>query len=437
METVRGILPSRAWIGHHMHHIASASFGRLRAFVLGIALLALFAPCGIAEARQVVQSICTATETRGFDPAKSASWFGEWPATDAIVRDEVQQFEEACGPVFARGSLAWTSSSFDYAFESSVGGFTEFDFILQAGGEGAALRVAPGTAAYLVRKGDFEFLPAGGLIEMEPFGEIECFAVGRCSLVVESGEIAAAIGVYGYWEAWVVGAEWSCNGTRAWGIGSAELDCEGVDDPSACNPSGGSFGIGSDADTISAGLSAGPWPSAMTIRCEFLLETASCVRYRQNGGSYCDTLPTIDGATLPLPPIPFAPCFDHAGAVLLTAGWHVLEVFAADLGDGSFTLDFTPGDCGPDCNGNGRPDFVDIEWAAKYEGLDLDFDLDGTLDSCERAEGDLDLDGWIGPVDLALLLADWGSFGVGDVDGDGTVGAADLLILLARWRVPE
>jgi hypothetical protein len=420
-----------------MHHIASAFIGRLRAFVLGVALLALFAPCGIAEARQIVQSICTATETRGFDPAKSASWFGEWPATDAIVRDEVQQFEEACGPVFARGSLAWTSSSFDYAFESSVGGFAEFDFILQAGGEGAALRVAPGTSVYLVRKGDFEFLPSGGLIEVEPFGEVECFTDGRCSLVVEAGEIVAAIGVYSYWEAWVAGAAWTCSGTREWGIGAGDLDCEGEGKAAGCNPSGGFFAVNSDADSIVADLSAGSLPNAIAIRCEFLLETDCCVRFEQYGGVYCDGLPTIDGALLPAPSDPSAVCVGQTGAIALAAGWHVLEANEFDLGDGFVRLDFTPGDCGPDCDGNGRPDFVDIEWAAKYEGLDLDFDLDGTLDSCERAEGDLDLDGWIGPVDLALLLADWGSFGVGDVDGDGTVGAADLLILLARWRVPE
>ncbi len=52
--------------------------------------------------------------------------------------------------------------------------------------------------------------------------------------------------------------------------------------------------------------------------------------------------------------------------------------------------------------------------------------------------GDLDGNGTVGAVDLALLLAEWGSAGgcpIADLDGDGTVGASDLAILLASWSV--
>jgi hypothetical protein len=421
-----------------MHHIATAFVGRLRVIGLAVASLVLLLPNGVAEARQIVESICSASETRGFDASSSTSvpWFGEWPRLGEIAPGAQHAIEEACGPVFARGSLVWTGASFEYEFDSSVNFLAEFAFLLQAGADGVALRVSSGTWIYLVRKGNFEFLPSGSLIELSPFEEIECFSDGRCSLIAKSGEIASVIGLYGYWEASVTGASWTCSGTKPWEIGPGDLSCEGEGD-SSCNPSGGWFGIESDSNSIEAFLGPGPSPDEMDVRCEFLLETACCVRYRQQGGIYCDSLPLIDGAMLPLPPIPGAPCFESAGAVVLAAGWHIVEIFASDLGDGSFSLEFTPGDCGPDCDGNGRPDVVDIEWAAKYEGLDLDSDFDGTLDSCERAEGDLDLDGWIGPLDLALLLADWGSFGLGDVDGDGTVGAGDLRILLGNWRVPE
>jgi len=62
-------------------------------------------------------------------------------------------------------------------------------------------------------------------------------------------------------------------------------------------------------------------------------------------------------------------------------------------------------------------------------------DRNGNLvpDACEVRLGDLDGDGRVGPSDLAILLAAWGSSGPADLDGDGTVGAADLAALLAVW----
>jgi hypothetical protein len=52
--------------------------------------------------------------------------------------------------------------------------------------------------------------------------------------------------------------------------------------------------------------------------------------------------------------------------------------------------------------------------------------------------GDLDGNGFVGPSDMALLLANWGSVSFGenpfDIDGDGIVGAGDLTILIANWN---
>lgn len=48
--------------------------------------------------------------------------------------------------------------------------------------------------------------------------------------------------------------------------------------------------------------------------------------------------------------------------------------------------------------------------------------------------GDIDGDGSVGNVDLAILLGAWGtSGGPADLDGDGTVGNTDLAILLGAW----
>jgi hypothetical protein len=63
--------------------------------------------------------------------------------------------------------------------------------------------------------------------------------------------------------------------------------------------------------------------------------------------------------------------------------------------------------------------------AAKLELTVLLFD-------CEPA--DLDCDGKVGNVDLALLLGAWGSVNPAfDLDGSGSVGAGDLAILLGAW----
>lgn len=49
--------------------------------------------------------------------------------------------------------------------------------------------------------------------------------------------------------------------------------------------------------------------------------------------------------------------------------------------------------------------------------------------------GDLDFDGIVGGIDLAILLGEWGMIDppIGDLDHDGIVGPSDLLILLAAW----
>ncbi len=81
-----------------------------------------------------------------------------------------------------------------------------------------------------------------------------------------------------------------------------------------------------------------------------------------------------------------------------------------------------------DCNGNGIPDGCDI-----HENLSSP-DINGNEipDECECL-GDLDYDGLINGVDLAILLGGWGGSGVADIDFNGVVDGVDLAILLGAW----
>ncbi|MDC0992047.1 hypothetical protein OAR33_00580 [bacterium] len=93
-----------------------------------------------------------------------------------------------------------------------------------------------------------------------------------------------------------------------------------------------------------------------------------------------------------------------------------------------------------DCNGDGIVDYGQI-----LDGTYPDEDGNGVPDCCDADEacdpciGDLNGDGVVGPPDLGILLAVWGTDGgdiVGaDINGDGTVNASDLGPLLGAWGV--
>jgi hypothetical protein len=104
---------------------------------------------------------------------------------------------------------------------------------------------------------------------------------------------------------------------------------------------------------------------------------------------------------------------DRQGAAIAAAALMPPDLCAA----GSFEYD---------CNQNGIHDLCDIAdgWADANE--------DGILDHCQFAAGDLDLDGFVGPFDLALILGNWEAEGH-DVNGDGIANGIDLAILLSNW----
>ena len=82
-----------------------------------------------------------------------------------------------------------------------------------------------------------------------------------------------------------------------------------------------------------------------------------------------------------------------------------------------------------DCNGNDIPDDCDIA-----AGTSTDANKDGVPDECAPCTADLNLDGNVGPADLAIVLSGWGTTSpLADLDDDGDVDAADLLALLNAW----
>ncbi|MGA1225580.1 MAG: dockerin type I domain-containing protein, partial [Phycisphaerales bacterium] len=84
---------------------------------------------------------------------------------------------------------------------------------------------------------------------------------------------------------------------------------------------------------------------------------------------------------------------------------------------------------GDDCNMNGICDNDELADGAE------DKNANGTLDECELARGDLNLDGEINGSDLAILLNFWGAPNppTGDLTGDGTIDGADISVLLNNW----
>ena len=83
-----------------------------------------------------------------------------------------------------------------------------------------------------------------------------------------------------------------------------------------------------------------------------------------------------------------------------------------------------------DCNGNGQRDSYEMGkgWAA-------DTNANGRIDTCDMADGDLDLSGMIDTADLSLLLLDFGPCQgcPDDFDGDGEVTSADIALLLLNF----
>jgi hypothetical protein len=92
-----------------------------------------------------------------------------------------------------------------------------------------------------------------------------------------------------------------------------------------------------------------------------------------------------------------------------------------------------------DCNGDGIVDYGQI-----LSGELEDLDGNGVPDcctagsSCAPCAADLDRNGAVDGIDLAVILNNWGTNGGkdypnADIDGDGTIGGSDLAQVLGNW----
>lgn len=85
-----------------------------------------------------------------------------------------------------------------------------------------------------------------------------------------------------------------------------------------------------------------------------------------------------------------------------------------------------------------EPDFEVVAHNLPWQGAGTDcadHDGDGFSDQCPPGpREDLNRDGFVDALDLAILLAAWGTADpVSDLSGDGIVGAADLAAVLGAW----
>jgi len=77
---------------------------------------------------------------------------------------------------------------------------------------------------------------------------------------------------------------------------------------------------------------------------------------------------------------------------------------------------------------------VRVEWPNGEDSIFEDIPVNQTITVVNPAAADLNDDGIVGPPDLSILLAAWGTSGSpADLDDSGVVGAPDLSILLASW----
>ena len=405
----------------------------VRAVSVMIALCGLLLNTSSAFARQIAQAHWIALETRELDQDLPG---GPLP-TGFVGVDRGLSSADGCGVDYCESSFGRSETTMAFHI---TGENIAFEWVVQCVADFEAVtleRLGGELTMYVELGGKWQSLEEGDTVTIEP-GETALILVISSTpsakvnldaqLSIVEGSLASVEAVYGYWQG--TSDSWTCGGAADWAIGTEDISCPNVAYPQ-CPTGLADFSASATMNQIDLQLSASE-PNSITVQCEFLLRSDCCVAYHQLGGPYCDGFATIDGALLPRPS-GAASCDGHEGLVSLSAGWHTLRQREWDSGSGVTNLYFTAGDCGPDCNNNGQPDSVEIAWALLYDNVDLDSDDDAQLDSCERAAGDLNLDGSVGSADLAIMLHNWGGGSIGDINADGNVNAVDLGILLAGW----
>lgn len=388
---------------------------------MAVALVGLICPS--AAAQQITEATCWAQSRIG-----QGGWTTAYVPLATGSADSPIDITFVCAPLAAHIEMAQTDSVVTVRYES--GSYMYMSLHFQAGAAGAVLLNPRGGVTY--RYGAETWAP-GTTVVLAPDESREFEVMNlqtEFAVEVASGSIGS-FGVDGLLDM----PPWSmvCAGVRPWSITHAQLECP----QSQCADGSSSIlTLSADSSEIEAFARASASPAAIDFGSEFHLSEAALVRYTQDGGAYCDGYPLLDGQLFPAPNGSIA-CSGLQGFLNLSSGWHSVSAREWDFGDGSFSLTIV-GPPGSDCDGNGMLDITEIAWFHWYQYPDAqsDPDTDGNneLDACQRARGDLDLSGSVGPTDLAMLLAAWGQGqSVADMNRDGVVNALDLAALLSNW----
>ena len=371
---------------------------RLASVIAALGVIAVCAPS--AYARQVAEAHWT-THGWWWSPSCGISF-----PQGLVAVGETLSVAEGCHDVFLEASLSHSSSSLDFHAASNLGGNAWFVDCV-AGAEAVMLVRTSGSlwmsvGGQLFEKGDTVMLQAGESVTFNVGAE------GDAQVLIVGGSLALVVS-----DGWVYLGEsgGSCPCEWDWPSGGG---CGEGADPSPPCISGGGDGVWASVTATAITAEVQGISSKMVVSafagCYFLLTSDCCVEYVSCSDGSC-------GGQL----------------LYLQAGWHGVGISTQSYHSSSMQLYFTQCDGGLDCNNNGLNDRFEI-FQAEWQGVYLDSDYDTQLDSCERAAGDLNLDGSVGSADLAILLDDWWSGGnSNDINGDGVVNGFDLTTLLYFW----
>lgn len=341
-----------------------------------------------------------------------------------------------CSTTQLEMSTCLSASGLSIGVSAATSASLGIPFTVTAGPRGATLRCeAAGIEAYSSKGAPFD----GGEMEV-PAGATVAFVVGWPFGATTEGTVTLTVLAGGLSSAAIEeggsidssdsdGLSWTCTAENAWSFAMSDLACPSVPCSGEDPDCGGQFGAGSaTAAVVEAEVYGGAPRASLDLLCDFTLSAPALVRYEVDGGGYCDPS-FLDGEEIAFDP--GEGCNGDSGYLCLEAGTHTMRVYNYDLGDSSLRLSIVPGAC-VDCDNDGQADRNQIDWDVRFGAGDLDTNGNLQLDSCERAGGDLDLDGVVGSTDLGILLAAWGGSGA-DLNGDGRTDAIDLGILLATW----
>jgi hypothetical protein len=121
----------------------------------------------------------------------------------------------------------------------------------------------------------------------------------------------------------------------------------------------------------------------------------------------------------------------HYGCDFFANAWN--DILATESNIGGAVLEYSA-----DCNSDGIVDYGQIR-----AGELIDANANNIPDCCEQpvpctpCQADVDESGAVNSVDLAAVLANWGTDGGkyprADVNGDGTINSSDLAAVLSEW----